>query len=71
MTYHFPWKRRAEQAHAERLVAEQQLEEVRADWPKVNAEAAVTRKEREMNSFTAHVMTLFSGHWSKGPNRAN
>jgi hypothetical protein len=57
----FPWKRRADQALVERRSAEKHLEEVRADWSKVNAEVAVTRRERALNGWTATVMTLFSG----------
>jgi hypothetical protein len=57
----FPWKRRADLAHVERVEAEHRLEEVQADWSKVNAEVAVTHRERELNGWTATVMTLFSG----------
>lgn len=65
----FPWDRRAQQAHTDRINAEERLDQARADWPQVNAEVAVTRHEREMNGWTATVETLFSGHRHKGKRR--
>lgn len=56
-----PWKRRAEQAHARRLAAEERLHDVQADWPKVDAETAIAHRERDLNGWTATVLTLFSG----------
>ena len=62
----FPWTHRAQQAHDDRINAEQRLQQARADWPQVNSEVAVTRHERELNGWTATVESLFSGRQKRG-----
>ena len=60
----FPWSHRAEKARAEREKTHHKLQRVREDWPKIAAEVAVTRSEREKNGWTATVETLFAGRHS-------
>lgn len=56
-----PWTRRGDDARDDRVKAELKLQQVRADWPRINQEVAVTRRERELNGWTRTVQTLFSG----------
>ena len=62
----FPWNQRADRAHVDRLAAERRLKKVRGDWPKVHAEVAGIRRQREINGWTATITTLFSGHQPGG-----
>ena len=57
-----PWTRRADQEKEARQEAEQRLDDVKADWPKIHAEVAVTRREVELNGWTRAVTVIFSGH---------
>jgi hypothetical protein len=62
----FPWNRRADRAHTDRVAAENRLKKVRGDWPKVHAEVADIRQQREINGWTATITTLFAGRQPGG-----
>jgi hypothetical protein len=57
----FPWQRRADEAQADTTQAKDRLRDVRADWTRVRATVETTRRERELNGWTASVQSLFSG----------
>lgn len=64
----FPWHRRGdaaeaelEHARAETEQAKKRLRDVEADWQRVRATVETTRRERELNGWTASVQSLFSG----------
>ena len=57
----FPWNRRADRERDAREEAEERLAEVRRDWHRVNQAVAETRREAQLNHFTATITTIFSG----------
>lgn len=55
----FPWKRRADDEMEHRIAAEQRLEAAQADWPKILNQAKSLRGEKDLNSWTYTVRTIF------------
>lgn len=57
----FPWQRRADRLEADTARARKRLYDVKSDWTRVRATVETTRRERELNGWTASVQSLFSG----------
>ena len=64
-----PWQRRADRLKADTAQAKKRLHDVRADWAHVRATVDATKRERQMNGWTATFEVLFSGRQGGGTQR--
>lgn len=55
----FPWRHRADTAQKHRVHAEQRLDRVLADWPRIHEEVAAIRREHELNHWTDTIVSVF------------
>lgn len=66
----WPWVRRAEDAEARVVDADEKLAEAQAKWPHVTRVTGEAMRHRELNGWTATVQTIFAGNTSERGRRA-